>query len=196
MPGIANYSAWIEVDGKALPEYDIQYSDNGTRVTCWIPSETGKVCPSVSQSQMMYWLIPDFRFLLSPIKAGFGNLEYLQQYVWTVFVAVERCCRAKAGGASPSNIEACLRLTGPISLICFRIANLPVCNDAKRSLLRTDISEDDDSALGLLPGIGEITLDVDEAFIYGRTPWAKKPVILSPLHVHERAKKGIVHGTQ
>jgi hypothetical protein len=43
MPGIANYAAWIEVDGKKLPEYDVQYSDNGTRATCWIPSEAGKV---------------------------------------------------------------------------------------------------------------------------------------------------------
>ena len=50
MPGIANYSAWIEVDGKELPEYDVQYSDNGTRVTCRIPSEAGKVCYSASHS--------------------------------------------------------------------------------------------------------------------------------------------------
>jgi hypothetical protein len=44
MPGILNYSAWIEVDGKKLPEYDVQYSENGTQATCWIPSEAGKVC--------------------------------------------------------------------------------------------------------------------------------------------------------
>lgn len=50
MPGIANYSAWIEVDGKELSEYDVQYSDNGTRVTCWIPSEAGKVRFSASVS--------------------------------------------------------------------------------------------------------------------------------------------------
>ena len=59
MPGIANYSAWIEVDGKKLPEYDIQYSDNGTRATCWIPSEAGKVFFSASRSQMINWLISD-----------------------------------------------------------------------------------------------------------------------------------------
>jgi len=37
---------------------------------------------------------------------------------------------------------------------------------------------------------------VDEVFIFGHTPWAKNAVNLPPLHIHERAKKGIVHGTQ
>jgi len=59
MPGIVNYSAWIEVDGKKLPEYNVQYSDNGTRATCWIPSEAGRVVFSASQSQKINWLIFD-----------------------------------------------------------------------------------------------------------------------------------------
>ncbi|KAF9556040.1 hypothetical protein CPC08DRAFT_108137 [Agrocybe pediades] len=42
MPSIGNYSAWIEVDGKRLPEYQIQYSGEGKQASCYIPSELGK----------------------------------------------------------------------------------------------------------------------------------------------------------
>ena len=39
-------------------------------------------------------------------------------------------------------------------------------------------------------------LDVNEVSIHGHVPWTKKSVVLPPLKIHERAKKGIVHGTQ
>ena len=45
MPTVDNFSAWIEVEGKQLPEYGVQTSVNGDQLirTCWIPSEAGKV---------------------------------------------------------------------------------------------------------------------------------------------------------
>ena len=93
--------------------------------------------------------------------------------------------------------KAFLHPTGHISLIYFQIANSLASNPISSiRTTTTDISEDDDSALGLAPGIGEITLDVKEVLVQGHVPWAKTPVILPPLHIHERAKKGIVHGTQ
>jgi hypothetical protein len=52
MPTVNNFSAWIEVDGKQLPEYGVQSSANGGQLirTCWIPSEAGKV------HFFVYWL--------------------------------------------------------------------------------------------------------------------------------------------
>lgn len=37
------FSAWIVVDGDPLPEYLVAIDDSAHRVSCWIPSEEGKV---------------------------------------------------------------------------------------------------------------------------------------------------------
>jgi hypothetical protein len=37
------FSAWIVVDGNPLPEYLITVDENAHKVSCWIPSEEGKV---------------------------------------------------------------------------------------------------------------------------------------------------------
>ncbi|KAJ7049704.1 hypothetical protein C8F01DRAFT_1238233 [Mycena amicta] len=44
MPRFHDFSAWISIDGAAVPEYDVQTSveDNLAIVSCWIPSEVGK----------------------------------------------------------------------------------------------------------------------------------------------------------
>jgi hypothetical protein len=41
MPQNDGFSAWIAIDGVRAPEFDVQAIDR--RVTCWIPSEVGKV---------------------------------------------------------------------------------------------------------------------------------------------------------
>ena len=41
MPKLGDYEAWIRVDGEKLPEYGI--NSEATEITCWIPSEVGKV---------------------------------------------------------------------------------------------------------------------------------------------------------
>lgn len=37
------FSAWIVVDGNPLPEYLVAVDNSAHRVSCWIPSEEGKV---------------------------------------------------------------------------------------------------------------------------------------------------------
>lgn len=45
------------------------------------------------------------------------------------------------------------------------------------------------------PGLGEIRLIIDKVISLGRSNRVRKPVALSH-KVHERSKKGIVHGTR
>ncbi|KAF8655827.1 hypothetical protein AX16_002912 [Volvariella volvacea WC 439] len=50
---LRNVTAWVEIEKRKLPMYDIQISEDGERITCWIPSESGKefeVCYSVDES--------------------------------------------------------------------------------------------------------------------------------------------------
>jgi hypothetical protein len=41
------FSAWIVVDGEALPEYLVAVDSGANKVSCWIPSEEGQVCGSL-----------------------------------------------------------------------------------------------------------------------------------------------------
>ena len=43
MPTFQALHATIRVDGEDLSEYDVQVDDNEKQVSCWIPSEAGKV---------------------------------------------------------------------------------------------------------------------------------------------------------
>ncbi|KAF8655831.1 hypothetical protein AX16_002915 [Volvariella volvacea WC 439] len=38
---LRNVTAWVEIRKKKLPMYDVQVSEDGERITCWIPSESG-----------------------------------------------------------------------------------------------------------------------------------------------------------
>ncbi|EJU04784.1 hypothetical protein DACRYDRAFT_93212 [Dacryopinax primogenitus] len=42
MPDIRNFRAFITVDGEPLPEYKLEFENEGNTVRCWIPSEYGK----------------------------------------------------------------------------------------------------------------------------------------------------------
>lgn len=42
MPTIKDTKAWITIDGKELPEYQVEEEEKGV-VKCFIPSQTGKV---------------------------------------------------------------------------------------------------------------------------------------------------------
>ena len=37
------FKAWISVDSAELEQYDINLSGDSNTITCWIPSEAGKV---------------------------------------------------------------------------------------------------------------------------------------------------------
>lgn len=43
MPTFQAFHVTIRVDGKDLPEYDVQVDVDEKQVSCWIPSEVGKV---------------------------------------------------------------------------------------------------------------------------------------------------------
>jgi hypothetical protein len=43
MPVYRDVSAAIHVDGKALEEYQVEYDESQKLVSCWIPSQVGKV---------------------------------------------------------------------------------------------------------------------------------------------------------
>lgn len=40
---LQEYTAWISVDGQPLDTYAVETSLANNEVTCWIPSEAGKV---------------------------------------------------------------------------------------------------------------------------------------------------------
>lgn len=44
MVQFGTYHVWIEVDGDELPEFNVDVEEDKKKVTCWIPSEAGKVC--------------------------------------------------------------------------------------------------------------------------------------------------------
>ena len=43
MLSLNDISAWIEVDGKELEQYGIEEDVGHSQVTCWIPTQAGKV---------------------------------------------------------------------------------------------------------------------------------------------------------
>lgn len=43
MPYFGGFEASISVDGVHLPEYNVTMDGGEKRVSCWIPSEAGKV---------------------------------------------------------------------------------------------------------------------------------------------------------
>jgi len=59
------------------------------------------------------------------------------------------------------------------------------------------VSEDESIIGPIAANIGEIVVDIVQVVIKAIGPWSNpRPTYFPPLNVHERAKKGIVHGTQ
>lgn len=48
MPTHKEFTAWISVNGKTLPEYQVEVEKNGRKAFCYIPSEAGQVCTGFS----------------------------------------------------------------------------------------------------------------------------------------------------
>jgi hypothetical protein len=42
MPQLEDFSAWITIEDKKADEFNVETSDDGKCVTCWIVSEVGK----------------------------------------------------------------------------------------------------------------------------------------------------------
>lgn len=43
MPTHKEFTAWITVDGRKLPEFKVTAEENGRKVACYIPSQPGQV---------------------------------------------------------------------------------------------------------------------------------------------------------
>ena len=62
---------------------------------------------------------------------------------------------------------------------------------------RRAIASEDESTFGpATASLGEIVVDVEQVIFHATNPRVFVVPIMPPLNVHERAKKGIVHGTQ
>jgi len=62
---------------------------------------------------------------------------------------------------------------------------------------RRAIASEDESIFGpATASLGEIVVDVEQVMFHATNPRVFVVPIMPPLNVHERAKKGIVHGTQ
>jgi len=48
MVNFGPYHAWVTVDDEELPEFNTEVDEVAKRVTCWIPSEAGKVCDALN----------------------------------------------------------------------------------------------------------------------------------------------------
>lgn len=50
------FSAWIVIEGEEAQEFNVEASEDEKKVSCWIPSEVGKVrcCIIISVSEHIY----------------------------------------------------------------------------------------------------------------------------------------------
>lgn len=91
MPTHRGFSAWIQVEGRTLPEYCVCIDKSATRISCWIPSEEGKaftVCWSdhgggiktCGYITLDGYIIPG-RFLHGEGTAWRGSIRTGQSYV-------------------------------------------------------------------------------------------------------------------
>ncbi|KDR68601.1 hypothetical protein GALMADRAFT_215745 [Galerina marginata CBS 339.88] len=161
MPPIGCFSSWVQVDGEVLPEYQVEYSPDGTQATCWIPSELGK------EFQIGY-------------QDSVGALTTASK----VFVDGTFCnATITYSRHSPRyKTSVIIHKGAPISATAIRPFVFAPCQ-----LL------DDDNLLMNSPAVGEIKVVVEEIEVRESSNISVDARNLPPLHIHERAKKGIVH---
>ncbi len=63
------FSAWIVVEGKELPEYLVAVDSDANRVSCWIPGEEGQV------SSISFLVHRPFTFPISRFQYIGGTTE-------------------------------------------------------------------------------------------------------------------------
>lgn len=74
MPKIGSFTSWITVEGVELEEYNTEVTDDGRRITCWIPSELGKVSGNPIYVSIYFYdfviaLLPDLHCILELFSA-------------------------------------------------------------------------------------------------------------------------------
>ncbi|KAF4614040.1 hypothetical protein D9613_007440 [Agrocybe pediades] len=184
MPSIGNYSAWIEVDGKRLPEYQIKYSGEGKQASCYIPSELGK--------EFVICYEDNLRAIATIADAKVDGSKTIYGYYIPPYKEYQERCVARTSGVLTGNairpfvFAACELSLSALDSVKFDFNHI------------LDILTDDDNASKEAITIGKIVVHVWQVSIvgYARNADHGDSVDLPPLRIHEQAKKGIDHGVQ
>ncbi|KAJ6508071.1 hypothetical protein DFH09DRAFT_1050306 [Mycena vulgaris] len=166
------FSAWITIDGKEATEYDVETSDDQKTVTCWIPSELGKIF-SVNWKISAY---PQDTIGLVEVDGNMcgGPIVYTHSLPKTSH---------EDGISDGMNLKpfmfSSLELTGEI----YTLFN---------SLIIYRLSLDDDAFLGEAShkGLGVIELTILPIEVTERNV-APRVISLPDIKVHERTKKAV-----
>jgi len=166
MPTAGHLSAWVQVNGIRLPEYAITINADGTEVSCWVPSEAGKNFEICYQDSLRAFATGTKLFIDGVRMRG----KFLYPHSMTDH---RRSMHATHRGITVS----------PSSYKPYVFSNC-------------ELIEDEDFVSTMSPQVGEIVCSVAELRIRDFALSSGGPYNLPPLRVQERAKKGIVHGTQ
>ncbi|KAF9036279.1 hypothetical protein BJ165DRAFT_1507745 [Panaeolus papilionaceus] len=177
MPAKDKLSAYVRVDGSCLPEYDVELQDDGKTIACWIPSEAGKIfdiCATNASPTSTISVIarvdginsPEGRFLRAQQPLTLGGAQQFGPKLPSAIIN-------GFPGKSMDSIQPFV--FSPCILI-----------------------EEDGEARSTSNEMGQIELCIWEAIPEETTYLPNLPTLVTipPLHINERAKKGIVHGIQ
>lgn len=74
MPNFGIFEVCISVEGTELPEYSVTIDEQSRTVTCWIPSEVGKVRAKISSD--IVWAAAFLSHILSVLGVQYQDQEY------------------------------------------------------------------------------------------------------------------------
>lgn len=74
MPKFGIFEVCISVEGTELPEYSVTIDEQSRTVTCWIPSEVGKVRAKISSD--IVWAAAFLSHILSVLGVQYQDQEY------------------------------------------------------------------------------------------------------------------------
>ncbi|KAH9481198.1 hypothetical protein JR316_0005718 [Psilocybe cubensis] len=166
MPIIGNFSAWIQVDNQPLPEYQIEYSQDGRKATCWIPSEAGKefqICYRDSE-----------RSKTTASKVRIDGHKCAGKIIYSKISHPTRSSTSVQKGVSGGNN----------TLRPFVFSHCRLVEDESEQMVKN------------LSSIGEIKVKISHVETGSVTDNHGHIPPFDELRIYERAKKGITHGTQ
>ncbi|KAF4613999.1 hypothetical protein D9613_007439 [Agrocybe pediades] len=173
MPSIGNYSAWIEVDKKRLPEYQIEYSRDGGQASCYVPSEVGK----------------EFRVCYSDSLRAITTAASV-----TVDGSDKLCGRMVYSNQEKPEKKSTRVMSGAETGKLYRPFVFAAC---QLQIMLIYLENDDDASIPSA-SLGEINVHVKHVKFMGYKPPPSRDyrVDLPSLRIHEQAKKGVDHGVQ
>ena len=73
------FTACVTIDGHELEQYQVVISNNGTKATCWIASEAGKVCPIHKSTERWQVTEPEICLQQFAVKWKDSSLQRLER---------------------------------------------------------------------------------------------------------------------